>query len=223
MLKHVRLKKGSHAQTRKEGVEKECSPSSTKYRGPVDSTAGAQELGEHKEDVPWSFLCPDAADQELDDTACWQIAARKMQIMQEQALAVRQEEELAADLGQDKTGRKLLLNTCKEFQAAVGKVMAQSTMQTLERALQAEVGPPQENTPGCVETAMAVDTQAATPKGGGRQTLRIRPSLNRGQMVHRNSSCQHAGSLPKCGSQVFGRNGTQCYGVMVTASMVTPS
>ena len=162
MLKHVRLKKGSHAQTRKEGVEKECSPSSTKYRGPVDSTVGAQELGEHKEDVPWSFLCPDAADQELDDTACWQIAARKMQIMQEQALAVRQEEELAADLGQDKTGRKLLLNTCKEFQAAVGKVMAQSTMQTLERALQAEVGPPQENTPN----AMAVHTQAATPEEG---------------------------------------------------------
>ena len=47
--------------------------SSTKYRGPVDSTLGAQERGEDKEDVPWSFLCPDAADQELDNAACWQI------------------------------------------------------------------------------------------------------------------------------------------------------
>ena len=44
-------------------------PSSTKYRGPVDSTAAVRELGEHKEDVPWSFLCPGAADQELDQTA----------------------------------------------------------------------------------------------------------------------------------------------------------
>ena len=71
-----------------DGAEKDSSPSSTKYRGPVDSTAGAQELGEHKEDVPWSFLCPDAADQELDVTSCWQIAARKLQMMQDQAEAI---------------------------------------------------------------------------------------------------------------------------------------
>ena len=62
-------------------------PSSTKYRGPVDSTAAVRELGEHKEDVPWSFLCPDAADQELDETAAWQIAQRKLEMIQEQALA----------------------------------------------------------------------------------------------------------------------------------------
>ena len=63
-------------------------PSSTKYRGPVDSTAAVREMGEHKEDVPWSFLCPDAADQELDHTSAWQIAQRKLEMMQEQALAI---------------------------------------------------------------------------------------------------------------------------------------
>ena len=40
--------------------------STTKYRGPVDSTLAAQENAEHTEDTPWSFLCPDAADQEID-------------------------------------------------------------------------------------------------------------------------------------------------------------
>ena len=47
-------------------------PSSTKYRGPVDSTAAVRELGEHKDDVPWSLLCPGAADQELENTSAWQ-------------------------------------------------------------------------------------------------------------------------------------------------------
>ena len=70
-----------------DNAEGHCSSSSTKYRGPVDSTVGAQELGEHKEDVPWSFLCPDATDQELDDLACWQIAARKLGMMQVQTEA----------------------------------------------------------------------------------------------------------------------------------------
>ena len=83
-----------------EGAEKDIAPSSTKCRGPVDSTAGVQELGEHKESLPWSFLCPDGADQELDETACWQIAARKLQMMQDQAEAIRKEEELAASLGE---------------------------------------------------------------------------------------------------------------------------
>ena len=87
-------------------------PSSTKYRGPVDSTAAVRELGEHKEDVPWSFVCPDAADQELENTSAWQIAQRKLEVMQEQALAIEKEEQLAQGLSLDKSGRKHLLNTC---------------------------------------------------------------------------------------------------------------
>ena len=87
-------------------------PSSTKYRGPVDSTAAVREMGEHKEDVPWSFLCPDAADQELDHTSAWQIAQRKLEMMQEQALAIEKEEQLAQGLSLYKSGRKHLLNTC---------------------------------------------------------------------------------------------------------------
>ena len=92
----------------------ECTeePSSTKYRGPVDSTAAVREMGEHKEDVPGSFLCPDAADQELDHTSAWEIAQRKLEMMQEQALAIEKEEQLAQGLSVDKSGRKHLLNTC---------------------------------------------------------------------------------------------------------------
>ena len=33
-------------------------PSSTKYRGAVDSTAAVRELGEHNESVPWIFVVP---------------------------------------------------------------------------------------------------------------------------------------------------------------------
>ena len=72
--------------------------SSTKYRGPVDSTAAVREMGEHTEDVPWSFLCLDAAYQELDHTSGWQIAQRKRDMMQEQALAIEKEEQLAQGL-----------------------------------------------------------------------------------------------------------------------------
>ena len=114
-------------------------PSSTKYRGPVDSTAAVREMGEHKEDVPWSFLCPDAADQELDHTSAWQIAQRKLEMMQEQALAIEKEEQLAQGLSLDKSGRKHLLNTCGEFQGAVHKLTKGSFLQNLERALQTEV------------------------------------------------------------------------------------
>ena len=72
-------------------------PYSTNYRGLVDYPAAVREMGEHKEDVPWSFLCPDAADQELDDTSAWQIASRKLEMMQEQALAIEKEEQLALE------------------------------------------------------------------------------------------------------------------------------
>ena len=112
--------------------------SSTKYRGPVDSTLGAQERGEDKEDVPWSFLCPDAADQELDNAACWQIAARKLQQMQDQAAAIQKEEQLAGHLARDTMGRTHLLNDAKDFQAAIGKVASGSFLRSLENALQAE-------------------------------------------------------------------------------------
>ena len=114
-------------------------PSSTKYRGPVDSTAAVQELGEHKEDVPWSFLCPDAADQELDHTAAWQIAQRKLEMMQEQSLAIEKEEQLAQGLSVDISGRKHLLNTCKDFQGAVHKLTTGSFLQNVEQALRTEV------------------------------------------------------------------------------------
>ena len=114
-------------------------PSSTKYRGPVDSTAGVREMGEHKENVPWTFLCPDAADQELDQTCAWQIAQRKLEMLQEQAEAIKKEEQLAQGLSLDKSGRKHLLNTCKEFQGAVHQMTSDSFLQNLERALQTEV------------------------------------------------------------------------------------
>ena len=86
--------------------------SSTKYRGLVDSSAAVREMGEHKKDVLWSCVCLDAAGQELDHTCAWQIAQRKLEMMQEQALAIEKEEQLAQGLSLDKSGRKHLLNTC---------------------------------------------------------------------------------------------------------------
>jgi hypothetical protein len=127
----------------------------------VDSTAGAQELGEHKDNVPWSFLCPDAADQELYDMACWQIAAWRLETMQDQAEAIRKEEELAANLGEDTTGRKVLMNTVKEFQTAVGKITARTSIATLERALQADAGPPATEAPDGDSEKQAMFSQRA--------------------------------------------------------------
>ena len=85
------------------------------------------------------FLCPDAADQDLDNAACWQIAARKLEQSQEQAKAIEKEEELSERMGSDdSTTRKHLLNTAKDFQAAVGKVASASFLASLEQAIQAE-------------------------------------------------------------------------------------
>ena len=103
------------AHNNQEGDEFTEEPSSTQYGGPVDSTAALREMGEHKEDVPWSFLCPDAADQELDHTCAWQLAQRKLEMMQEQALAIETEEQLAQGLSLDKSGSKHLLNTMEHF------------------------------------------------------------------------------------------------------------
>ena len=64
----------------------------------MDSTAAVREMGEHKADVPCSVLCPDAAHQELDHTSVWQIAQRKLEMMQEQALAIGKEEQPKGNL-----------------------------------------------------------------------------------------------------------------------------
>ena len=97
-----------------------------------------EERGEDEEDVPWSFLCPDAADQELDNAACWQIAARKLQQIQDQAAAIKKEEQLAGHLARDTIGRTHLLHDARDFQVAIGKVASGSFLQSLEDALQAE-------------------------------------------------------------------------------------
>lgn len=115
-------------------------PSSTTYRGLVDVTAAVREMREHKVDVPWSSLCPDAAYQELDHTCAWQIAQRKLEMMQEQVLAIEKEEQLAQGRSLDTSGRKHLLNTCGDFQGAVHKLTSGSLLQKLARALQTDVG-----------------------------------------------------------------------------------
>ena len=97
------------APNKQEDDETTEEPASTKHRGPVDSTAAVREMGEHKEDVPWSCLCPDAADQKLDHTSDWQIAQRKLEMMQEQALAIEEDYQLAQGLALDNSGRKSLV------------------------------------------------------------------------------------------------------------------
>lgn len=118
-------------------------------------------MGEHKEGVLWSFLCLDAADPELDHTCAWQIAQRKQEMMQEQALAIEKEEQLAQGLSLDNSGRKHLLNTRGAFQGAVHTLTSGSFLQQLERALQTEVGAVQTTTHE--ETPQhGVDSAAAT-------------------------------------------------------------
>ena len=107
-------------------------PSSTKYRGPVDSTAAVREMGEHKEDVPWSFLCPDAADQELDHTSAWQIAQRKLEMMQEQALAIEKEEQLAQGAFPRQIRQKSLVEHMR--------IISRSSSQIDQRLIPAESG-----------------------------------------------------------------------------------
>ena len=109
----------------------------TKYRGPVDSTAGAQEHGEHKEDIPWAFLCPDASDQNLSGPALIQVAGAKLQSMGKTAEAMKQEMELAEVLD-DKVNRRHLLNRGAEFQKLLAKMTGDSFLNDLEKALQAE-------------------------------------------------------------------------------------
>ena len=60
---------------------------SNKYRGPVDSTLGAQELLESSEDVPVSYHCQDNVP--LDKNTWWQVAAAKLAEMEKLAAAIQ--------------------------------------------------------------------------------------------------------------------------------------
>ena len=108
---------------------------SNKYRGPVDSTLGAQELLESAEDVPVSYHCPDTVP--LDKTTCWQVAAAKLEEMERLASAIQVEEELS-EFVQDKPRRSVLCQTAAEFRCAVGQVSAAETRKHIENAIRAE-------------------------------------------------------------------------------------
>ena len=108
---------------------------SNKYRGPVDSTLGAQELLESAEDVPVSYHCPDTVP--LDKTTCWQVAAAKLDEMERLASAIQVEEELS-EFVQDKPRRSVLCQTAAEFRSAVGQVSAAETRKHIESAIRAE-------------------------------------------------------------------------------------
>ena len=135
-------------------------------------------MGEHKEGVPWSFLCLDAADLELDHTFAWQITQQKLETMQEQALVIEKEEQLAQGLSPDKSGRKHLLNTCGEFQGAVHQLTSGSFLQRMERVLRTEVEaaktPTNEETPQHgVDPAAAIqaDDSARTSQWQGDRSV----------------------------------------------------
>ena len=99
-----------------EDVDLEDVENTSKYRRPADSTVGAQELGEDKDDLPCTYLCHDTVP--LDQNTCWQVAAAKLNLLERQAQAVRTEEELSEGLD-DKAGRGRLFQTAQEFRAAV--------------------------------------------------------------------------------------------------------
>ena len=109
-----------------EDVDSEEVENTSKYRGPADSTVGAQEQGEDKDDLPCTFLCHDTVP--LDKNTCWQVAAAKLNLLERQAEAVRREEELSEGLD-DKAGRGRLFQTAQEFREAVGHLSAANTMQ----------------------------------------------------------------------------------------------
>ena len=113
----------------------------TKYRGPVDSTAAAQEHGDHTEDTPWTFLCPDAADQDLSGPSLIQAAGAKLQSMEKTAKAIKQETELAVYLN-DKVNGRHLLNETVEFRKLLTKMTGDSYVGELEQALQSECPTP---------------------------------------------------------------------------------
>ena len=115
--------------------EAEGAGDSSKYRGPADSTIGARETGEDRENLPVTFLCHDSLP--LDKSTCWQVAASKLELMERQAKAIQREEELSEGLD-DKAGRTKLLQSAKQFKEAVGVLSSDSTKAHIEAALQAE-------------------------------------------------------------------------------------
>ena len=110
----------------------------SKYLGPVDSTVGAQELGEQKDGLPFTYLCHDTVP--LDKSTCWHVAAAKMSLMERQAQAVLREEELSVGL-ECKAGRGRLLQTATEFREAVRLLSAAGTKAHLESIMQNEPAP----------------------------------------------------------------------------------
>ena len=121
-----------------EDVDSEEVENTSKYRGPADSTVGAQEQGEDKDDLPCTFLCHDTVP--LDKNTCWQVAAAKLNLLERQAEAVRREEELSEGLD-DKAGRGRLFQTAQEFREAVGHLSAASTKAHIESIMQNEPAP----------------------------------------------------------------------------------
>ena len=108
---------------------------SNKYRGPVDSTLGAQELQESSEDVPVSYHCPDTVP--LDKSTCWQVAAAKLEEMENMAKAIQAEEELSEFIT-DKPRRSVLCQTASEFRSAARQVSSADARQHIEAAIRAE-------------------------------------------------------------------------------------
>ena len=106
-----------------------------KYRGPVDSTLGAQELEESTEAVPVSYHCPDTVP--LDKSTCWQVAAAKLEEMENMARAIEKEEELSEFIT-NKPRRSVLCQTASEFRSAVREVSSTHTREHIEAAIRAE-------------------------------------------------------------------------------------
>ena len=131
---------------------------SNKYRGPVDSTLGTQELQESSEAVPVSYHCPDTVP--LDKSTCWQVAAAKLEEMERMASAIQAEEELSEFIT-DKPRRSLLCQTASEFRSAVGQVSSADTRKHIEAAIRVE--PLAEEVPPAAE-ATATFTEEDKPK-----------------------------------------------------------
>ena len=174
---------------------------SNKYRGPVDSTLGAQELLESSEDVPVSYHCPDTVP--LDKSTCWQVAAAKLEEMEKLAAAIQTEEELAEFI-KDKPRRSVLYQTAAEFRKAVGQVSASETRKHIEKAICSEPLSKEHGdaSPAREEPVAGVETEAQFTADDNPSWL-----------------CQLEKHTPRCGNQAFGRSGTLWTGATGTVSM----
>ena len=141
-------------------------PSTEGLQIPIDSTVGAQELGEDKDDLPCTYLCHDTVP--LDQSTCWQVAAAKLNLLERQAQAVRKEEELSEDLD-DKAGRGRLFQTAQEFREAVGHLSAASTRAHIESIMQSEPAP--DDAPPPEQTAPQDEPPAAAWSNAPGQEL----------------------------------------------------